>query len=173
MSLSITCCALLPLQLALSPPLLTLLMIQRRKLKDNRKHWDFAELIAFLISSGCKCVHSEFFAFILINFLKINCGSGFIIQERDEMNKYTYFEVLFLGREGDSFIHEQRLRLLYRLASYALQFPVLQLYAQISLWLSKVGKVMLSVIFVYRLAEITGLSIQSIAAAFDGSTLQP
>ncbi|ETN74973.1 hypothetical protein NECAME_03888 [Necator americanus] len=67
------------------------------------------------------------------------CVTEALLQERDEMNKYTYFEVLFLGREGDSHIHEQRLRLLYRLASYALQFPVLQLYAQISLWLSKVG----------------------------------
>lgn len=60
-------------------------------------------------------------------------------QERDEMNKYAYFEVLFLGREGESYVHEHRLRVLYRLASLALQYPVLQLYAQISLWLSKVN----------------------------------
>ncbi|KAK6742444.1 hypothetical protein RB195_009985 [Necator americanus] len=76
---------------------------------------------------------SQLQEFTLINLL------AHFFTERDEMNKYTYFEVLFLGREGDSHIHEQRLRLLYRLASYALQFPVLQLYAQISLWLSKVG----------------------------------
>ncbi|CAJ0598337.1 unnamed protein product [Cylicocyclus nassatus] len=76
---------------------------------------------------------SQLQEFTLINLL------AHFFTERDEMNKYTYFEVLFLGREGDSHIHELRLGVLYRLASYALQFPVLQLYAQISLWLSKVG----------------------------------
>ncbi|VDO87910.1 unnamed protein product [Heligmosomoides polygyrus] len=67
-------------------------------------------------------------------------GSAYVKngKERDEMNKYAYFEVLFLGREGESYVHEHRLRVLYRLASLALQYPVLQLYAQISLWLSKV-----------------------------------
>ncbi|XGW18754.1 hypothetical protein V3C99_002951 [Haemonchus contortus] len=76
---------------------------------------------------------SQLQEFTLINHL------AHFFAERDEMNKYAYFEVLFLGREGESHVHEHRLRVLYRLASYALQFPVLQLYAQISLWLSKVG----------------------------------
>ncbi|KAK6047114.1 hypothetical protein COOONC_15380 [Cooperia oncophora] len=76
---------------------------------------------------------SQLQEFTLINHL------AHFFTERDEMNKYAYFEVLFLGREGESHVHEHRLRILYRLASYALQFPVLQLYAQISLWLSKVG----------------------------------
>ncbi|KAK5970576.1 hypothetical protein GCK32_004637 [Trichostrongylus colubriformis] len=76
---------------------------------------------------------SQLQEFTLINHL------AHFFAERDEMNKYAYFEVLFLGREGESHVHEHRLRILYRLASYALQFPILQLYAQISLWLSKVG----------------------------------
>ncbi|KJH48147.1 pyridine nucleotide-disulfide oxidoreductase [Dictyocaulus viviparus] len=76
---------------------------------------------------------SELQEFNLINHL------AHFFTERDEINKYAYFEVLFLGREGESYVHDHRLRLLYRLASYALQYPVLQLYAQISLWLSKVG----------------------------------
>ncbi|VDM52989.1 unnamed protein product [Angiostrongylus costaricensis] len=67
-------------------------------------------------------------------FNQVEC----MFQERDEINKYAYFEVLFLGREGESYVHEHRLRLLYRLALYALQHPVFQLYSQISLWLSKV-----------------------------------
>lgn len=76
---------------------------------------------------------SELQEFTLVNQL------AHFFAERDEINKYAYFEVLFLGREGESHVHEHRLRLLYRLASYALQYPILQLYAQISLWLSKVG----------------------------------
>ncbi|KAE9421102.1 hypothetical protein Angca_000739, partial [Angiostrongylus cantonensis] len=74
----------------------------------------------------------------LQEFTLIICLGRFF-EERDEINKYAYFEVLFLGREGESYVHEHRLRLLYRLALYALQHPVFQLYSQISLWLSKVG----------------------------------
>ncbi|VDL83143.1 unnamed protein product [Nippostrongylus brasiliensis] len=74
----------------------------------------------------------------LQEFILINHFAHFFM-ERDEMNKFSYFEVIFLGREGEPYVHEHRLQILYRFASYALQYPVLQLYAQISLWLSKVG----------------------------------
>uniref|UniRef100_A0A0K0CVN1 Seipin n=1 Tax=Angiostrongylus cantonensis TaxID=6313 RepID=A0A0K0CVN1_ANGCA len=82
----------------------------------------------------------------------MNSSFSLSFQERDEINKYAYFEVLFLGREGESYVHEHRLRLLYRLALYALQHPVFQLYSQISLWLSKVS-MCFYIIVIYSINE--------------------
>uniref|UniRef100_A0A1I7XK95 Rho-GAP domain-containing protein n=1 Tax=Heterorhabditis bacteriophora TaxID=37862 RepID=A0A1I7XK95_HETBA len=75
----------------------------------------------------------------LHQFNLLHILAQFFLEKSDDMNKYAYFEALFLGREGESVQHEHRLRTLFRLASFALQFPVLHLFSQISQWLSKMG----------------------------------
>lgn len=55
------------------------------------------------------------------------------------MRSYGYFEVIFLGREGETLLHEARISLLIRLTSYACQYPAYGLLSDIAAWLSKVG----------------------------------
>lgn len=60
-------------------------------------------------------------------------------QERaEDSHKYAYFEALFLGREGDGESHLHRIEMLFKMASYVLQYPVFHFYNFISQWLSKV-----------------------------------
>jgi hypothetical protein len=52
--------------------------------------------------------------------------------------RYAYFETIFCGREGESLLHEQRVALLVKLCSLAVQFPCHALLVDVAQWLNKV-----------------------------------
>ncbi|CAI5445872.1 unnamed protein product [Caenorhabditis angaria] len=62
----------------------------------------------------------------------------FFLERVEDGNRYSYFEAIFLGREGDSTLHDFRIDVLLQLASFSLQFPVLQVFNHVSNWLSKI-----------------------------------
>lgn len=80
---------------------------------------------------------------ILAKFFIVSISYSFSrkprLQERaEDSHKYAYFEALFLGREGDGESHQHRIEMLFKMASYVLQYPVFHFYNFISQWLSKV-----------------------------------
>ncbi|OZC11627.1 hypothetical protein X798_01490 [Onchocerca flexuosa] len=54
-------------------------------------------------------------------------------------HQYSYFEAIFCGREGESFLHEIRITLLINLCSLAVQYPCYSILNHISQWLHKIG----------------------------------
>uniref|UniRef100_A0A915C1C5 Uncharacterized protein n=1 Tax=Parascaris univalens TaxID=6257 RepID=A0A915C1C5_PARUN len=54
-------------------------------------------------------------------------------------HQYTYFEVIFCGREGEALLHDVRISLLMSLCSLAVQYPCYSLLNHVSQWLHKIG----------------------------------
>ncbi|CAI4229158.1 unnamed protein product [Auanema sp. JU1783] len=73
----------------------------------------------------------------LQQFALLRVLAQFFTEKSEDSSKNAYFEAIFLGRQGDTILHEYRIQVLFRLASFALQVPVLHLYMPISQWLSK------------------------------------
>ncbi|VDM39932.1 unnamed protein product [Toxocara canis] len=52
-------------------------------------------------------------------------------------HQYSYFEVIFCGREGEALLHDVRIALLMNLCSLAVQYPCYSLLNHVSQWLHK------------------------------------
>uniref|UniRef100_A0A1I8A4Q0 P40 n=1 Tax=Steinernema glaseri TaxID=37863 RepID=A0A1I8A4Q0_9BILA len=53
--------------------------------------------------------------------------------------RYQLFDVIFLGREGESFLHESRMTVLGKLCVYMVQFGPYSFYADIAQWLNRIS----------------------------------
>uniref|UniRef100_A0A0M3IKP7 Centromere protein I n=1 Tax=Ascaris lumbricoides TaxID=6252 RepID=A0A0M3IKP7_ASCLU len=70
------------------------------------------------------------------------CAIEALEQERSREprgHQYTYFEVIFCGREGEALLHDVRISLLMNLCSLAVQYPCYSLLNHVSQWLHKIG----------------------------------
>ncbi|KAI1721616.1 hypothetical protein Ddc_08076 [Ditylenchus destructor] len=55
--------------------------------------------------------------------------------------RHIHFDVIFCGREGETFLHEIRIGFLIKFSVMALQYPVYSLFEDIAQWLHKVASV--------------------------------
>ncbi|PAV77956.1 hypothetical protein WR25_20105 isoform B [Diploscapter pachys] len=91
--------------------------------------------------------------FIVISILLLFSREPNFQERAEDSHKYAYFEALFLGREGDGESHLHRIEMLFKMASYVLQYPVFHFYNFISQWLSKVSNKSYADDFIAMLVE--------------------
>ncbi|KAK0415001.1 hypothetical protein QR680_011726 [Steinernema hermaphroditum] len=54
--------------------------------------------------------------------------------------RYQLFDVIFLGREGESFLHESRMAVLGKLCVHMMQFGPYSFYADVAQWLNRISR---------------------------------
>ncbi|GMS89375.1 hypothetical protein PENTCL1PPCAC_11550, partial [Pristionchus entomophagus] len=95
----------------------------------------------FCLNDRSVCRLTQIQSFFLLKKL-----ASFMVEEEkkpfeDEVLKngyrYSLFETIFLGREGELLLHTARIEVLFKLASYSLQHPSLSLFIPLAQWLRK------------------------------------
>ncbi|TKR76626.1 hypothetical protein L596_017740 [Steinernema carpocapsae] len=61
------------------------------------------------------------------------------VEDESASFRYQLFDLVFLGREGESFLHESRMQVLCKLCVHMLQFGPYNFYADVAQWLNRIS----------------------------------